>query len=203
MRCYLIRHGKDDDTIRGGWSQAPLTSDGITEVESLSEWIANHREQYAIKHIYSSDLCRAVQTAQILANIIQLPVSFLPAFRETNNGNLAGLDNALALVRYPDLFWNQLEWEQCYPNGESPKQFYERILNAWMCFSEEILKNNENVALITHGGVIQVILSIVQGTVYSNKQLQKPVPHASCITLQYDDGHWRVLEKVLQIGAVT
>ena len=78
MRCYLIRHGKDDDTIRGGWSQAPLTSDGITEVESLSEWIANHCEQYAIKHIYSSDLCRAVQTAQILTNIIQLPVSLHP-----------------------------------------------------------------------------------------------------------------------------
>ena len=194
MRCYLIRHGMDDDTKRGGWSQAPLTSDGITEVEALSEWIANHREQYAIKYIYSSDLCRAAQTAQILADKIHLPVILLPAFRETNNGDLAGMDNTLALVKYPGLFWNQLAWDQCYPNGESPKQFYERISNAWLNFSESILRNNENVALITHSGVIQVILSIIQCTEYSNKYLQSVVPHASCIILQYKNGKWKVLE---------
>lgn len=194
MRCYLIRHGKDGDTKRGGWSQAPLTMDGITEVELLSEWITNHLDNYEIKHIYSSDLRRAAQTAQILADKIHLPVVQLPAFRETNNGDLAGMDNILALEKYPGLFWNQLAWDQCYPNGESPKLFYERISNAWLNFSDEILQNDENVVLVTHSGVIQVILSIIQSTEYSNKYLLRAVPHASCIILQYEDGKWKVLE---------
>ena len=29
MTCYLLRHGKDDDTLRGGWSDAPLTAEII------------------------------------------------------------------------------------------------------------------------------------------------------------------------------
>lgn len=29
MICYLVRHGKDDDSVRGGWSKSPLSDEGI------------------------------------------------------------------------------------------------------------------------------------------------------------------------------
>ena len=154
MICYLVRHGQDDETLRGGWSQHGLTDDGIRQAEALAERTA----RLDIKRIYSSDLCRAMQTAQILAERIHLPVEQLPQFRETNNGDLAGMKHTTALERYPGLFWNQLEWEQCYPGGESPKQFYERIRTAWENFSQMILSKNENVLLVTHGGVIAAIM---------------------------------------------
>ena len=188
MFCYLIRHGADDNTVRGGWSQAPLTEEGILQVEQLSNEIANNLK---IEKIYTSDLKRAFQTAQIIGNRLSLPLTLTPQFRETNNGDLAGMDNDLALKRYPGLFWNQLKWEQCYPNGESPKQFYERVASAWEKFSQQIQKNDMDVILVTHGGVIQVILSIINNERYSNTAKHRTIPHASIISITNSNGLWQ------------
>ena len=193
MICYIIRHGKDDETVRGGWSQQPLTEDGIRQAEALAEKMP----QVRIESIYSSDLCRAMQTAQILANKLHLQVTSLPQFREVNNGNLAGIKNSLALEQYPGLFWNQLDWEMCYPNGESPKQFYERICTAWAAFSEEIISHNEDIVLVTHGGVIHVILSIIEGRQYSNRKKQRSIHYTEVIPLTYQNGQWKEITTTL------
>ncbi len=187
MICCLIRHGKDDETVRGGWSQQPLTDEGIWQAEQL----ACRMDRFAIQKLYSSDLTRAAQTAQIIADTIGLPVITLAQFREVNNGDLAGMKNTLALERYPGLFWNQLGWEQCYPGGESPKQFYERIVSAWSAFAEKIVSSNENVALVTHGGVIQVILSIISAERYTNTAANRRIGYTQVIPLEYADGSWK------------
>ena len=191
MICYLVRHGQDDETIRGGWSQHPLTEEGICQAEALAEQISCNIDNLAIKEIYSSDLNRAMQTAQIIADKTHLPVVSLPQFREANNGDLAGMKHTTAWERYPNLFWNQMQWEQCYPGGESPKQFYERIRATWEDFSQKILTKNETVLLVTHGGVIQVILSVIEGRPYSNREKQRSIPHASMLTLSYENGTWK------------
>lgn len=188
MICYLVRHGKDDESLRGGWSQQPLTEEGILQSETLAEQIASKTN---IRKIYSSDLKRAMQTAQIIAQRMQLPVTALSSFRETNNGDLAGMKNSIALERYPGLFWNQLDWEQCYPNGESPRQFYERVRTAWEVFSQMIASQQDDVLLVTHGGVIHVILSILEGRMYSNAEKQRPVKYTQMITLVQEEGHWK------------
>ena len=61
MICYLVRHGKDDDTVRGGWSQQPLTDEGKAQADELASFV--QISGLEIKHIYSSDLLRAMQTA--------------------------------------------------------------------------------------------------------------------------------------------
>ena len=66
MICYLVRHGKDDETVRGGWSDSPLTAEGVQQAERLAaELLA--AGGLSIGVIYSSDLPRARQTAAILA----------------------------------------------------------------------------------------------------------------------------------------
>lgn len=194
MICYLIRHGKDDETVRGGWSRHPLTTEGIKQAETLAKAFAGNR---TIDCIYSSDLPRAMQTAEKIAKEVDLSVIPLPLFRETNNGELAGIKNDIALVRYPGLFWNQMGWEQHYPNGESPKQFYERISTAWADFSQRIISQNKNVVLVTHGGVIHVILSIIEGHKYNNAEKQRPVAHGEIIALAYEHKSWFELEHTL------
>ena len=189
MICYLVRHGKDDETVRGGWSQQPLTEEGRKQAELLAE----DMPRLEIQSIYSSDLPRAMQTAQILGSKLGLPVVPCPQFREVNNGELAGMKNSLALERYPGLFWNQLDWDQNYPGGESPKQFYERIHGAWTAFSQQILCRGENVALVTHGGVIRVIRGILENRPYCNREKQKKVSYAEIITLSCQDGVWKEL----------
>ena len=92
MFCYIIRHGKDDDTVRGGWSDAPLTACGCTETERLAEQLARIQN---IKKIYSSDLKRAVQTAQIIDKQMNCGIEYISGFREVNNGRLAGMKNSV------------------------------------------------------------------------------------------------------------
>ena len=43
MYIYLIRHGKDDETVRGGWSNSPLTEEGILQVHRLADEIEKNQ----------------------------------------------------------------------------------------------------------------------------------------------------------------
>ena len=188
MICYLVRHGKDDGTVRGGWSQQPLTNEGKAQADELANFVQG--SDLAIKHIYSSDLLRAMQTAQSVADKLHLPIVPMPEFREVNNGDLAGIKNELANKMYPGLYWNTLDWEQRYPGGESPKEFYERISTAWDAFQKMVLEQNENVMLVTHAGVINVILSIVNGEKYSNKTALRKIRNTELIALEYQGKVW-------------
>ncbi|MDD6147149.1 MAG: histidine phosphatase family protein [Oscillospiraceae bacterium] len=183
MICYLVRHGKDDETVRGGWSAAPLTGEGIRQSERLACTFAEDQEKHIV-HVFTSDLPRAFQTAEILAAKLNLPLSRLPDFREVNNGALSGMKNSEALEKYPGLFWRTLEWEEPYPQGESPRAFYERIVSAWEIFAATVRNIGGDVILVTHSGVINVILHIINGTEYSNKDKPYPVQNAQPIAVE-------------------
>ena len=179
MTYYLVRHGRDDDSVRGGWSSSPLTEDGVKQVENLASRLLVDSPE--ISTIYTSDLPRARQTADILAKALNLPVVELPQFRETNNGVLAGIDNEKAKKHYPGLYWSALEWEQPYPDGESPRDFFERRSDAWRNFKEYA---PEESMLVTHGGVINVIRCIESGIRYSNKENPYPAANAEMIGIE-------------------
>lgn len=166
-----------------------MTDAGKAQAEELAGLV--QRADLGIRHLYSSDLPRAMETARSVADKLHLPIVPMPQFRETNNGVLAGMKNDLAEKRYPGLYWNTLEWEQRYPGGESPKAFYERISAAWAAFQERILEQNEPVMLVTHGGVIQVILAIVNGGSYSNKTAMRKIRNAELIALEYQENGWQ------------
>ena len=112
-------------------------------------------------------------------------------FREVNNGILAGMKNDLAAETFPGLYWNTLDWEERYPGGESPQEFYERVCEAWNRFQCSALEHTENVLLVTHGGVIQVILSIVNGEEYSNRKALRKIRNAELIVLDRASGKWQ------------
>lgn len=183
MLCYLIRHGKDDDTVRGGWSDAPLTEQGIAQASELASKISTDPHMNLVR-IFSSDLVRASQTAEILSQKIQVPVEYCPEFREADNGELAGMKHTEALEKYPGLFWNTLNWDEHYPDGESPHEFFERVSNAWREFARDVQEFDGNVALVTHGGVINVILHLINGLEYSNRTKPYPVKYAEVIEVQ-------------------
>ena len=183
MICYLVRHGRDDDTVRGGWSGAPLTAEGIEQTERLAADIlaANDLD---VGIIYSSDLARATQTSGILAAALSVPIREIAGFREVNNGVLAGMDNHIADERYPGLYWSTLDWDEEYPGGESPRQFFDRVSDAWRDLRTAIQDMDRNVILVTHGGVINAIQCIEHGIAYSNKINQFPAKHAEMIAVE-------------------
>lgn len=168
MFCHLIRHGKDDDTVRGGWSNTSLTEYGVEQVHKLG--VQLQEMDLDVDCIYTSDLQRAKETAEIIAEYLKVPIQYRPEFRETNNGDLAGIKNEEAAERYPEMYWSSMDYNQYYPNGESPETFYKRVEEGWEKFKEDVkITDAKNVVLVTHGGVIEAILCKEKCIKYSNK----------------------------------
>ena len=178
----LMRHGEDDDSRLGGWSDAGLCQNGIEQVNKSCEILKD--KEYDIRHIFSSDLQRAKETAHIASEYLGIPVILLKEFREINNGDLAGISKDRFQKEYPELYFSSLDWEQQYPNGESPMQFYNRIKEAWNDFRIKTKALDGNVLLVTHSGVINIIKCIETGVQFTNKEVQFKVEHAETISIE-------------------
>ena len=178
---YLMRHGEDDLSRLGGWSDSSLSQIGAEQVKKTCECMAGNK--FDIQYIFASDLQRAKETADIVSRYLNLSVTYLKEFRENNNGDLAGISKERFQKEYPGMYYDSLDWEQQYPNGESPKQFYNRIKEAWESFkkNEEVLEGN--VLLITHAGVINIIRCIEEGVTYTNKEHRFKVGYSEIIAI--------------------
>ena len=169
MKLIFVRHGKDDDRYRGGWSNLDLLSEGVEQAKQLAKHLKDNNHTYQIAHIISSDLTRTLTTANIISQELCLPVQRECQIRETNNGDLAGMLNETALKQYPGLFFRSLEMDEAYPNGESPNDFYLRVKKWFSDFVSNYRNVKGSILIVTHGGVINVVYHLVKGIEWSNK----------------------------------
>lgn len=56
MKLFFVRHGKDDENFRGGWSNLGLMPEGAEQAKRLATLLKEKKEEYGIKKILSSDL---------------------------------------------------------------------------------------------------------------------------------------------------
>lgn len=196
MRIIFVRHGKDDDAYRGGWSSLGLLDEGKRQSQAVADYFRTTSE-YKIQYIISSDLNRAIETAEYIATALDLPIHTDTRLRETNNGDLAGMLNSEALVKFPGLFWNTLAMDEAYPNGESPAAFYLRIKEWFDDIIKSSLTNNGDLLVVTHGGVINIIYYLVKKLEWTNKKPQFPSDKCSIHVLNVDSMTLEVVNKVV------
>ena len=94
---YLIRHGESEDNVNNiatGWSDTPLTDTGRAQARRTGRYLS----EVNFRSFYSSDLTRAIQTANIInARLVSpLEVQQSEYFREWNLGKFTGLSNTVA-----------------------------------------------------------------------------------------------------------
>ena len=90
---YLMRHGADPSDRYGGWSAYGLTEEGREQVHNANSCL--YSKGITARYM-SSDLIRALETAEIVANALSLEIIYLPQVSvESDNGlsSLALLDN--------------------------------------------------------------------------------------------------------------
>lgn len=179
MNILFVRHGKDSDQHRGGWSQLDLLPEGKREAKTLADYLVQHKEDYHFTKMITSDLKRAETTATILAETLQLPLEKESSLRETNNGDLAGMLNSEADQKFPRLYFRSLAMDEHYPNGESPREFYQRIKTWFQRFLQENNNSDETQIVVTHGGVINIIYHLVNQIEWTNKSNLFHVKHCS------------------------
>lgn len=152
---YLMRHGQDDENFIGGWSDVELLDIGKEEVKDAGLWIKNNLE---IKKIISSSVHRAVQSAKIVNQYLEVPLLYDDNLREQSKGLLNGMDKELAQVKYGDLL-KAVDINTVYPQGESLKGLYERI----KVYLNRIYEFGDDTLIVTHRGVINMIYYILYG----------------------------------------
>ncbi|MFL9905240.1 histidine phosphatase family protein [Paraburkholderia sp. RL17-337-BIB-A] len=160
-QILFIRHGETDwNRIKRiqGHIDIPLATTGLAQAQSLASRIANEvKEGARLDAIYSSDLLRAQQTAQPIADALGLPVQLSEGLRERSYGAFQGHDSDEIAVRFPDEYahWQTRDPGFAPPEGESQRAFYHRVLHA----VEPIVTAHpgRRVAVVAHGGVLDCV----------------------------------------------
>ncbi|MEK5396235.1 histidine phosphatase family protein [Paenibacillus sp. FSL K6-2859] len=194
MAIYFMRHGIDDEGFRGGWSQRGLVVEGYRQAERLGSYLKGNQSSFNITRILCSDLQRALDTANEIARELSLPVESSSNWRETNNGVIAGMPHEIANERYPGLYFSALRMDERFPGGESPQEFFTRISSSLsnLYIELESTDPNENVIVVTHGGVINVIYHILKGLTWTNKNAHFPTSYTSIHKIEYQVDKWLV-----------
>ncbi|MFN3295826.1 histidine phosphatase family protein [Caldimonas sp.] len=155
-RILAIRHGEtawNVDTRIQGHLDIPLNDTGRRQARRLARALADEN----LQAVYSSDLSRARQTAQALAELTGLPVQPVPGLRERAFGRFEGRTFREIEAQWPQqaLRWRQRDPEFCPEGGESLNVFYRRVVEqagALACAHP-----GQTIALVAHGGVLDCL----------------------------------------------
>ena len=163
-KLYLVRHGQSAGNAEGrfgGHSPTPLSELGKKQADAVAKALAKE----GVSAIYSSDLHRAVQTAEPLSRLTGVPVIATPAFRERNVGVLEGLTFDESRETFPDDYYALVNRKvhHVITNGESYRHLLQRsTAELW-----EILRNHigERVAIFSHTGAICFLTLHLMGAI--------------------------------------
>ncbi len=146
---FLVRHGETDwnrERRIQGHSDIPLNESGRIQAQALSERLEGEH----FDAVYSSDLSRARETAQIAAAPTSLPLTELVELREKHFGSWEGLTSDVVLARFPEA--SSGPWG----DGETTDEMSARVVAALRSIAAD--HNGGNVLVVTHGGPVRAAL---------------------------------------------
>lgn len=162
-KLILIRHGYscgNKEKRFSGQIDLPLDAEGYQQAEQAAQYIL---ENFKVDAIYSSDLCRAVDTVKPIADVLHLPIHAHKELREINEGIWQGMRQEDVKAQYPEqyAFYKANLGLMQFEGGECYATMLERLLP----MIEKIVKENEGKTVVigTHGGVIRGLLSVWLG----------------------------------------
>ncbi len=168
-RLLLVRHGitEFNSTRRfAGYSDIEMSAAGYRQVERLRDCLAGEK----IDAVYSSDLKRALATAETIASRHRLAVIACPELREINYGEVEGLTFNEISRRYPELaeLISSFDLRLVFPGGESFGGFISRTC----AFMKRLDEHNpeQTILIVSHSGPLKVLV---------------------CHLLGIDQSHWR------------
>lgn len=190
MKLYFVRHGRtewnEEGRIQGANGDSPLLESSIQQLEALGQ----HLSQTYFDAAYSSDLPRAVHTAQILLKQNQHPITLqeAPALREWRLGRLEGRKIKELKALYP---------EEMRAFRHNLSQFHHNLFDAESlsdttkrtCYFVKSLKGKEldTVLIVGHGANLTASIRTLLG--YKPEELRKNggLDNASVTILTTDD----------------
>ena len=166
---YLLRHGLDDERYIGGWSSVDLIPEGIVQVQSAAKFINGNLN---VNGIISSDIKRAISTANIVNEKLNINIRYTDELRELDKGIYTGvLKNTLSDEEL-DMIKNMGIYDK-YSNGEAMIDLYNRM-------KEYLYKlKDDDILLVTHRGVINMFYYLLNDISLDMNKERFNVTHGS------------------------
>jgi probable phosphoglycerate mutase len=162
----LIRHGEtawNAERRLQGHLDIPLNPEGERQARLLAAALA----AAPLDILFSSDLMRARQTAQAIADLRGMPLHIEPGLRERCYGGFEGLLYSDIEERFPQAFaaWQARDVDAALPpganRGETFRTFFARATGAILALGA--VHPGKTLALVAHGGVLECAYRLARG----------------------------------------
>ena len=166
-KVIFVRHGETTWNHSGryqGHSDIPLNEKGLQQAKLVAQRLVGE----TISAIYSSDLRRAVQTAEVIATQHFLRTKILPEFREINFGLWEGLTYEKIMTVWPEVLSAiySKPGSTLIPEGESFYDVQRRtMIGLGKCIANH---HDETIVIVSHGGTMRVLLCDALGLAIEN-----------------------------------
>jgi len=184
-RLVLLRHGQTDFNAEGrmqGHLDSGLTELGVAQVRRAVPALV----RLDPARLISSDLCRAVRSAEEIAQVSGLPVKLDPRLRETHLGDWQGLTPERVEADWPGALatWRaDPTWSP--PGGESRVAVAARALPLIDELDEEFAADPPSTVLLcAHGGLIAALTSALLGLEIASWTAMGGLGNACWVTVQ-------------------
>jgi broad specificity phosphatase PhoE len=190
-RILLIRHGETDWNTQGRWQgheMVPLNEKGREQARKLAVHLSSH----PLGSIYTSDLPRARETAEIVAEELGITPILEQRFREWHLGIFQGLTRDEVVVKYPTEYEeNRNDYlDYVIPNGESRRQMQMRAYEAWQEIINEAV--GPEVAIVSHGGTLKLLLiKLFESDAPALRDIH--IDNTSMTTIERYRDYWRIV----------
>ncbi len=194
---HLIRHGQTDWNVSGRWQgQLPtsLNEHGHTQAQHLAEYV----RAWPLANLYTSDLPRALETAQAVAKLTGAPLHSDVRWREIGLGELEGLTIEQIEPQYPGMLkdYHDQFFEFVPPHGESRRAVQTRALIALNSAVET--HAGSTFAVVSHGVTLRVVLMGLLPAQAEHLRYAE-IGNASITTLHHDGATWS-LDQLSYVG---
>lgn len=179
----LIRHGETDKNLNKNLhSRNDAQTLNLTGIEQIERTVHRLKELSPSK-IYSSTEKRAVESAQILAQKLGIPMEEIEGMQERNFGIYSGKSWSEVKKILAPMTMDE-KYDYAPAEGESWRAFETRLISA----VKKIVKENKDktVAVVTHGGAIKALIPFLVKV--PKEEIYKNVPgNASLTIFDFDD----------------
>jgi len=178
-RLYLIRHGQSAGNAEGrfgGHSATPLSKLG----EKQAQLTGKTHAKEGIAAIYSSDLHRAVQTAEALSKLADIPVVTTSAFRERHVGVLEGLTFDESKASFPKDYYALVNRNihHIITEGESYRQLLRRTTSELRAILSK--HSGQRIAIFSHTGAICFLTLHLMGAIHRTTKQTPWIVTSNC-----------------------
>jgi broad specificity phosphatase PhoE len=187
MKVFLVRHGETDynaKSIFQGYSPVPLSAHGRQQAALVAERLVSVRPQV----LYSSDILRAQETAEIIGQRLGLPVQPCVGLREWNVGTWVGKPAEEYSAHLQSLGAHPVTYVP--DGGESQVQTQARIVAQMHAFAAQ--HSRDTILCVSHGKAIDLLARHLLGLDVMGESAYRII-NTSVTIVSFQNQAWEVV----------